>query len=82
MIHETKPRLGFLGIGLMGSHMTFRLLDAGYDVCVWNRTQEKILLTIASHEHFRRSGRHQLGLILSFLRLSATTPCTESRSLL
>ena len=42
MTQEIKPRLGFLGVGLMGSPMTLRLLDAGYDVCVWNRTRGKI----------------------------------------
>lgn len=34
----TQPRIAFLGMGLMGSRMTRRLLDAGYSVAVWNRT--------------------------------------------
>ena len=38
-----KPKLGFLGTGLMGSPMTLRLLDAGYSVYIWNRTAEKII---------------------------------------
>lgn len=37
----TQPRLGFLGIGLMGDPMTRRLLNAGFEVCVWNRTPQK-----------------------------------------
>lgn len=37
----TQPRLGFIGIGLMGDPMTRRLLDAGFTVTVWNRTAEK-----------------------------------------
>lgn len=37
-----KPRLGFIGIGLMGKPMTLRLLDAGYEVVVWNRSPEKL----------------------------------------
>ncbi|MCE9663459.1 NAD(P)-dependent oxidoreductase [Halomonas sp. M5N1S17] len=37
----TQPRLGFIGIGLMGDPMTRRLLDAGFAVTVWNRTAEK-----------------------------------------
>ncbi|MGR4068745.1 NAD(P)-dependent oxidoreductase [Billgrantia sp. C5P2] len=36
-----QPRLGFIGLGLMGDPMTRRLLDAGFDVTVWNRTVEK-----------------------------------------
>ncbi len=34
--------LGFVGIGLMGKPMTLRLLDAGFKVNVWNRSQEKL----------------------------------------
>ena len=33
--------IGFIGIGLMGSRMTTRLLAAGYTVWVWNRSPEK-----------------------------------------
>ncbi|MDX5432061.1 MAG: NAD(P)-dependent oxidoreductase [Halomonas sp.] len=37
----TQPRLGFIGIGLMGDPMTRRLLQAGFAVTVWNRTPAK-----------------------------------------
>lgn len=37
----THPRLGFIGLGLMGDPMTRRLLEAGFDVTVWNRTPAK-----------------------------------------
>jgi 3-hydroxyisobutyrate dehydrogenase-like beta-hydroxyacid dehydrogenase len=33
--------VGFLGIGTMGSRMSARLLAAGHDLTVWNRTAEK-----------------------------------------
>ena len=36
------PKLGFIGIGLMGKPMTLRLLAAGYKVAVWNRSSEKL----------------------------------------
>lgn len=36
-----KPRLAFIGIGLMGSRMAKRLLNAGYAVSVCNRSPEK-----------------------------------------
>lgn len=39
---ETKPILGFIGIGLMGKPMTLRLLQAGFTVNVWNRTLAKL----------------------------------------
>jgi 3-hydroxyisobutyrate dehydrogenase-like beta-hydroxyacid dehydrogenase len=36
-----KPRLGFIGLGRMGSRMARRLLDAGYPLDVFNRTLDK-----------------------------------------
>jgi len=33
--------IGFLGTGVMGSRMSARLLAAGHDLTVWNRTKEK-----------------------------------------
>jgi 3-hydroxyisobutyrate dehydrogenase len=37
----TKTIIGFIGMGLMGVPMSKRLLDAGYTVNIWNRSQEK-----------------------------------------
>lgn len=37
-----RPRLGFIGIGLMGKPMVLRLLAAGYEVVVWNRSKAKL----------------------------------------
>lgn len=37
-----KPRLGYLGIGLMGEAMTRRLLERGWQVTVWNRSPERL----------------------------------------
>jgi len=42
-VNDLKPKLGYVGTGLMGGPMTLRLLAAGYEVAVWNRTREKIL---------------------------------------
>jgi 3-hydroxyisobutyrate dehydrogenase len=33
--------LGYVGLGVMGSSIVRRLLGAGHDVAVWNRTREK-----------------------------------------
>jgi len=43
-----KYKLGFIGIGLMGKPMTLRLLNAGFNVNVWNRTTEKLQPVIAA----------------------------------
>lgn len=36
-----KPPIGMIGLGLMGTALTERLLDHGYRVRVWNRTRDK-----------------------------------------
>lgn len=38
---EVKPRIGWIGTGLMGSRMAANLLRAGFPLTVWNRTREK-----------------------------------------
>jgi 3-hydroxyisobutyrate dehydrogenase len=37
-----QPRLGYIGIGLMGRPMSLRLLAAGYALTVWNRSRDKL----------------------------------------
>lgn len=39
--NQSSPRLGWIGLGRMGFPMAGRLLKAGYDVSVWNRTRDK-----------------------------------------
>lgn len=41
-----RPRLGFIGIGIMGEAMTRRLLERGYAVAVWNREPERLDLVV------------------------------------
>nr|WP_325253641.1 NAD(P)-dependent oxidoreductase [Amylibacter sp.] len=36
-----QPTLGYIGIGLMGTPMAGRLLEAGFALTVWNRTASK-----------------------------------------
>ena len=41
---ETRPDkeiVGVIGLGLMGTALTERLLEQGYRVAVWNRTRAK-----------------------------------------
>ena len=37
----TPDRLGFVGLGIMGSRMAANLLREGIPVTVWNRTRER-----------------------------------------
>src|SRR5688572_13061130 len=36
-----QTRIGFAGLGLMGSRMARQFLDKGFQLTVWNRTPEK-----------------------------------------
>ncbi|MCK1441869.1 NAD(P)-dependent oxidoreductase [Bradyrhizobium sp. 2] len=49
---KTNPqgveRLGYLGLGLMGTPMTRRLLTAGHQVAVWNRSEGKVAPLVAA----------------------------------
>ncbi len=41
-------RIGFIGIGLMGRHIARHLLEAGYSLSIWNRSEEKARDLLAS----------------------------------
>jgi 3-hydroxyisobutyrate dehydrogenase-like beta-hydroxyacid dehydrogenase len=38
---HVKPRIGFIGMGRMGSHMALRLLGARYSLSVYDRAGAK-----------------------------------------
>ena len=38
---QDKPRIGFIGLGHMGELMVQRLVQAGYQIAVYDRTKEK-----------------------------------------
>jgi 3-hydroxyisobutyrate dehydrogenase len=38
---QNTQKIGWIGMGRMGYPMAERLLDAGYDVSIWNRTRSK-----------------------------------------
>ena len=44
---DVRPSIGYIGLGLMGSNMPLRLLDAGYRVTVWNRTPAKMAAALS-----------------------------------
>ncbi|MCB1714405.1 MAG: NAD(P)-dependent oxidoreductase [Candidatus Competibacteraceae bacterium] len=46
MSQSPKPRLGFIGLGLMGQPMSLRLLQAGYPLSVHDRNPEQLTTAI------------------------------------
>ncbi|XP_071498370.1 cytokine-like nuclear factor N-PAC [Diadema antillarum] len=51
-IKPTDKKIGFIGLGLMGTGMAMNLIKAGHKVTVWNRTSEKC-------EEFVKAGASQ-----------------------
>ena len=47
----SKPDLGFVGLGLMGTAMTLRLLERGWNVAVWNLEPERVPPVAATGAH-------------------------------
>ncbi|MGA2320612.1 MAG: NAD(P)-dependent oxidoreductase [Solirubrobacteraceae bacterium] len=48
--HETPERIGFLGLGIMGSRMAANVARAGYPLTVWTHTPGKAERWAAEHE--------------------------------
>ena len=48
---DKHHNLGFIGIGLMGKPLALRLLNAGFNVNVWNRTRDKLQPVLAAGAH-------------------------------
>lgn len=46
-----KEKIGFIGLGIMGSGMVRNLLKAGFEVYVWNRTRQKMDPLLAAGAH-------------------------------
>jgi 3-hydroxyisobutyrate dehydrogenase len=45
----TLPRIGFIGLGIMGSRMAANLASAGFPLTVWNRTRATAERFVAGH---------------------------------
>jgi len=41
-VDSARPRIGYIGLGLMGTAMTERLLERGWQVTVWNLEPERV----------------------------------------
>jgi 3-hydroxyisobutyrate dehydrogenase len=48
MTSENKPRLGYLGLGLMGSQMSSRLVEKGYQVTGFDPQSDKVDAAVAN----------------------------------
>jgi 3-hydroxyisobutyrate dehydrogenase-like beta-hydroxyacid dehydrogenase len=62
--------LGFLGLGSMGSGMARRLIDAGHDVIVWNRSAEPTAELVAAGARAATTPGEALASEVSFSMLA------------
>ena len=68
------PRIAFLGIGLMGQPMVLRLLKAGFNVTVWNRTEHKTQICVdagARHASSPKLAVQDANIVISMLENGA-----------
>src|SRR5579872_2817013 len=55
-------RVGYLGLGMMGFPMARRLLNAGYEVAVWNRSGGKAAPLVDAGARLTTSPRELAGI--------------------
>ncbi len=63
-------RLGFLGLGTMGREMARRLVDAGHDVVVWNRSPDAMEPLVTAGATAAGSAREALAAPVSISMLA------------
>lgn len=63
-------QVGFLGLGAMGSAIANRLLTAGHDVTVWNRSDGPVEAMVAAGARPADSAREALATPISFSMLA------------
>ena len=74
----TRLKIGFVGTGIMGSHMARRLAQVGHAVQVWNRTQEKAQQLVSfGAQVCKRAAEVALGADVVICMLSAGPVCDE-----
>jgi len=52
---KTAPRIGFIGMGLMGVPMCRRIMAAGFKLSIWNRHIEKCQVTVLAQANTAKS---------------------------
>ncbi|GAA3213509.1 NAD(P)-dependent oxidoreductase [Microbacterium terregens] len=62
--------LGFLGLGSMGGGMARRLIDAGHDVIVWNRSAGRVAAFVAAGARAAATPAEALAAEVSFSMLA------------
>jgi 3-hydroxyisobutyrate dehydrogenase-like beta-hydroxyacid dehydrogenase len=69
---EGRPTIGWIGAGRMGLQLAIRLVDAGYDVAIYNRTKQKAQPAVDRGAHAVDSPAELAGRDIVFSMVSAS----------
>ena len=61
MTAQQAEKLGYLGLGMMGFPMARRLINAGYDPAVWNRSTGKAASLVEAGAKLKAHPRDPFG---------------------
>jgi 2-hydroxy-3-oxopropionate reductase len=66
----SKPKIGFIGLGIMGKPMAGHLIDAGYELVVHNRNRDAVDELVgkgAGEAHFGKEVAEQSDIVITML---------------
>jgi 3-hydroxyisobutyrate dehydrogenase len=72
-----KPKIGLIGLGLMGHPMGMNLLKAGYTLTVWNRTASRAAELVAAGATLAKSPKEVAAASDVFLTMVSDPPALE-----
>jgi 3-hydroxyisobutyrate dehydrogenase-like beta-hydroxyacid dehydrogenase len=75
---SSKPKIGFIGLGLMGQPMSMNLLKAGYPLTVWNRTTSRANELVATGATLARSPKEVAAASDVVITIVSDPPALES----
>ena len=75
---SSKPKIGFIGLGLMGQPMSMNLVKAGYPLTVWNRTASRADDLVAAGAKLARSPKEVAATSDVLITIVSDPPALES----
>lgn len=72
-----KPKIGFIGLGLMGHPMSMNLLKAGYPLTVWNRTTSRAMDLVAAGATLAKSPKEVAAVSDVLITIVSDPPALE-----
>jgi 3-hydroxyisobutyrate dehydrogenase-like beta-hydroxyacid dehydrogenase len=77
-VSSSKPKVGLIGLGLMGQPMAMNLLKAGYPLTIWNRTTSRANELVAMGAQLARSPSEAAAASDVLLTIVSDPPALES----